>query len=172
MANTMTTIHPRDALREPGAAPPDLPVCDHYAGVELRMRKSLELQAELGPVFDVTLDNEDGAPVGAEVEQAHLIAELLGSPANRFGRVGVRLLPVDHPRFGDVAGIVLKATRAPAYLMLPKPEGLADLQRAVAPSTPRAAEPCRCMPWSRPTARWPKWPRWPRTRASNRCPSA
>ena len=132
MANTMTTIHPRDALREPGAAPPDLPVCDHYAGVELRMRKSLELQAELGPVFDVTLDNEDGAPVGAEVEQAHLIAELLGSPANRFGRVGVRLLPADHPRFGDVAGIVLKATRAAAYLMLPKPEGLADLQRAVA----------------------------------------
>ena len=30
------------------------------------MRKSLELQAELGPVFDVTLDGEDGAPVGGE----------------------------------------------------------------------------------------------------------
>ena len=27
------------------------------------MRKSLELQAEMGPVFDVTLDGEDGAPV-------------------------------------------------------------------------------------------------------------
>ena len=35
------------------------------------MRKSLELQAELGPVFDVTLDGEDGAPVGGEVEHAH-----------------------------------------------------------------------------------------------------
>ena len=36
-------IHPRDALFDPGeafAAP--LPVCDHYAGVEERMRKSLE----------------------------------------------------------------------------------------------------------------------------------
>jgi citrate lyase subunit beta/citryl-CoA lyase len=76
------------------------------------MRKSLELQAELGPVFDVTLDNEDGAPVGGEVEQAHLIAELLGSAANRFGRVGVRLLPVDHPRFADVAAIVLRRPRA------------------------------------------------------------
>ena len=130
MAETMNPIHPREALREPGAAAPDLPVCDHYAGVEVRMRKSLELQAELGPVFDITLDNEDGAPVGAEIEQAHMIAELLGSPVNRFGRVGVRLLAVDHPRFADVASIVLKATRAPAYLMLPKPDGLADLQQA------------------------------------------
>ncbi|MBC7940617.1 MAG: CoA ester lyase, partial [Chitinophagaceae bacterium] len=67
------TMHPRQALfdsDEPVATA--LPVCDHYAGVEVRMRKSLELQAELGPVFDVTLDNEDGAPVGGEVEQAHL----------------------------------------------------------------------------------------------------
>ena len=60
------------------------------AGVEARMRKSLELQAELGPVFDVTLDGEDGAPVGGEVEHAHLIAELVQSPANRFDRVGAR----------------------------------------------------------------------------------
>ena len=132
MATTMNPIHPREALREPGPAAPDLPVCDHYAGVEVRMRKSLDLQAELGPVFDITLDNEDGAPVGAEIEQAHLIAELLGSAANRFGRVGVRLLPVDHARFADVAAIVLKAARTPAYLMLPKPEGLADLQQAAA----------------------------------------
>ena len=123
-------MHPRDALVDPGDAAPDLPVCDHYAGVELRMRKSLELQAELGPVFDVTLDNEDGAPVGSEIEQAHLIAELLGSAANRFGRVGVRLLPARHPRFADVAATVLHSARAPAYLMLPKPEGLADLQHA------------------------------------------
>jgi citrate lyase subunit beta/citryl-CoA lyase len=69
------------------------------------MRKSLgACRPSSGPVFDVTLDNEDGAPVGGEVEQAQMIAELLGSPANRFGRVGVRLLPVDHPRFTEVAG--------------------------------------------------------------------
>jgi hypothetical protein len=46
--------HPRDVLFEEGDAVPDLPVCDHYCGVEARMRKSLDLQAELGPVFDVT----------------------------------------------------------------------------------------------------------------------
>nr|WP_201494423.1 aldolase/citrate lyase family protein [Rubrivivax sp. A210] len=94
------------------------------------MTKSLQLQAELGPVFDVTLDNEDGAPVGGEIEQAHLIVSLLNGPDNRFGRVGVRLLPVEHPRFGDVAAIVLKSPRVPAYLMLPKPEGLPDVERA------------------------------------------
>ena len=92
--------HPRDALFDPGEpAPITLPVCDHYAGVEPRMRKSLALQAELGPVFDVTLDGEDGAPVGGEIEHAHLIAELVNSPANLHGRVGARLQPVDHPRF-------------------------------------------------------------------------
>jgi citrate lyase subunit beta/citryl-CoA lyase len=126
-----TPPHPRDALFDPDErAVPSLPVCDHYSGVESRMRKSLELQGELGPVFDVTLDNEDGAPVGAEVEHAQLIAELLGSALNRFGRVGVRLLPVDHPSFTAVAATVLKASQPPAYLMVPKARGLADLQRA------------------------------------------
>ncbi len=124
-------LHPRDALFDPGEpAAPQLPVCDHYAGVEERMRKSLALQAQLGPVFDVTLDNEDGAPVGGEVEHAHLIAELLAGPDNRYGRVGVRLLPVEHPRFNDVLTVVLGAGKAPAYLMLPKPAGVDDVDRA------------------------------------------
>jgi citrate lyase subunit beta/citryl-CoA lyase len=125
-------LHPRQALFDPGEpAAPLLPVCDHYAGVEERMRKSLALQARLGPVFDVTLDNEDGAPVGAEVEHAQLIAALLDSADNRHGRVGVRVLPVGHARFAEVLRTVLRAGRRPAYLMLPKPGGLADVERAV-----------------------------------------
>jgi citrate lyase subunit beta/citryl-CoA lyase len=123
---------PRAALFGAGAAAPALPVCDHYAGVEPRMSKSLQLQAELGPVFDVTLDNEDGAPVGGEIDQAQLIAGLLGSADNRHGRVGVRLLTLAHPRFADVAATVLRAARRPAYLMLPKPDSLAEVQRAIA----------------------------------------
>ena len=122
---------PRQALFDPEEREPTLlPVCDHYAGVEARMRKSLALQAELGPVFDITLDNEDGAPVGGEIDQAHLVAAVLGSAENRFGRVGVRLLALDHPRFAEVAAIVLRAAKAPAYLMCPKPRGVADVQRA------------------------------------------
>ncbi len=131
MTEPSSATHPRLALFDPDErAVASLPVCDHYCGIEARMRKSLELQGQLGPVFDVTLDNEDGAPVGGEVEHALLIAEVLGSSANRFGRVGVRLLPVDHPSFTEVAATVLKASQPPAYLMIPKPRGLADLQRA------------------------------------------
>jgi citrate lyase subunit beta/citryl-CoA lyase len=127
----MTKLHPRVALFDAGETPAlALPVCDHYCGVEARMRKSLELQTELGPVFDVTLDAEDGAPVGGEIEHALLIAALLASTGNRFGRVGVRVPPLDHPRFADVAQIVLQAARAPAYVMLPKPRGAADVVRA------------------------------------------
>ena len=45
------------------------------------MRKSLQLQAEMAQefgacVFDVTLDCEDGAPVGGEAEHAALVVEL------------------------------------------------------------------------------------------------
>ena len=125
-------IHPSAALYDPDEATgPSLPVCDHYSGVEVRMRKSLALQAELGPVFDVTLDGEDGAPVGGEHEHALLMSELVDSPANRFGRVGIRVPPVEHPAFEDmVATVVGKAGARVAYLMIPKPRGLADLQRA------------------------------------------
>jgi citrate lyase subunit beta/citryl-CoA lyase len=128
---TAANVHPRDALFDADEpAPAALPVCDHYAGVEARMRKSLALQGELGPVFDVTLDCEDGAPVGGEAEHALLVAALLAGADNRFGRVGVRLPPVHHAKFEEVASIVLEAARAPAYLMLPKPRHLADVQSA------------------------------------------
>jgi citrate lyase subunit beta/citryl-CoA lyase len=126
--------HPRNALFDPGepAATP-LPVCDHYSGVEARMRKSLELQAQMGPVFDVTLDGEDGAPVGGEIEHAQLMAELIGGSGNRFGRVGARVQPVDHPRFEAVVDVLMRTVgdRLP-YLMIPKPRGVADIARAAA----------------------------------------
>jgi citrate lyase subunit beta/citryl-CoA lyase len=130
----MTTApHPREALFDAGDLLPELPVCDHYSGVEARMRKSLELQAELGPVLDVTLDHEDGARVGGEAEHAALIAELVTSEANRFGRVGSRVLPWSHPRFHDVIDVLVpRAGARLAYLMLPKVRGVADLERAAA----------------------------------------
>ena len=39
--------HPRDILLGAQAQTGFLPVCDHYSGVEARMRKSLQLQAEM-----------------------------------------------------------------------------------------------------------------------------
>lgn len=125
-------VHPRQALFGSDESLPSLPVCDHYSGVEERMRKSLALQCELGPVFDVTLDGEDGAPVGGEREHAHLIAELVAGADNHFGRVGARVQTVDHPAFEDMVDILVsKAGARLAYLMVPKPESLADVDRAV-----------------------------------------
>jgi citrate lyase subunit beta/citryl-CoA lyase len=113
--------HPRDVLFEEGDPAVALPVCDHYSGVEARMRKSLALQAELGPVFDVTLDGEDGAQAGAEIEQAHLIAELVRSPENRFERVGARIVPFEHAAFPEMLQILVRDAGARlAYLMIPK----------------------------------------------------
>jgi citrate lyase subunit beta/citryl-CoA lyase len=123
---------PRDVLFDDGDALPDLPVCDHYCGVEQRMRKSLELQAQLGPVFDITFDCEDGAPVGAEAQHAQMVADIVLSGENRFGRVGARAHPVDHPAFeADLETLVGRAGDRLAYLMIPKPRSLAEAQRGI-----------------------------------------
>jgi citrate lyase subunit beta/citryl-CoA lyase len=129
---TAPRIHPRQALFDSAEAAPALPVCDHYAGVEARMLKSLQLQAELGPVFDVTLDCEDGAPVGGEAEHAHRVAEMAMSVLNVHGRVGARVHPLDHAAFdNDVATLVKTAGARLAYLMVPKVQGFEQAQAAV-----------------------------------------
>jgi citrate lyase subunit beta / citryl-CoA lyase len=125
----LALIHPRDALAD-GADPLAalLPPVDHYCGTEKLMRKSLALQAERGNSFDVTLDCEDGAAVGGEADHVSLIVELL-QPA-RSGRVGVRVHPVDHPAFEmEVTRLVAEAGPRLAYLMLPKLDSLAQLER-------------------------------------------
>jgi citrate lyase subunit beta / citryl-CoA lyase len=138
--------HPRDVLLGAQAAAIRLPVCDHYSGVETRMRKSLQLQAdlcdELGAcVFDVTLDCEDGAPVGGEKDHANMVVALANAAQaapdlrakNITRRVGVRVHAVGHAAFeGDVETIVGQAGAALSYLMVPKVESLADVERAVA----------------------------------------
>ncbi|RMX14949.1 CoA ester lyase [Vandammella animalimorsus] len=128
---------PRQLLLGAQAASHVLPVCDHYSGVEARMRKSLQLQAEMAQefgacVFDVTLDCEDGAPVGGEREHAALVAELLQAAAPGM-RVAARVHAVDHPSFAeDVAQIVGQAHQRLCHVMVPKVESLQDVQRAVA----------------------------------------
>ena len=115
-------VHPSAVLFDAGdAAGPLLPVCDHYCGSEPRMRKALALQAERGPVFDVTLDGEDGAPAGGEVAHAELIGALIASPANAHGRVGARVVPGEHPAFAPMLSALLpRAGNRLAYLMIPK----------------------------------------------------
>ena len=127
--------HPRDVLLGAQAGAVHLPVCDHYSGVEARMRKSLQLQAEMTQefgacVFDVTLDCEDGAPVGGEAEHAALVTELALAAAPQ-ARVGVRVHPVDHPAFeADVSYIASRAGQRLTHIMVPKVECVNDVQRA------------------------------------------
>ncbi|MDZ4104326.1 MAG: aldolase/citrate lyase family protein [Hydrogenophaga sp.] len=133
----MASLHPRHILLGAQAGAFALPVCDHYSGVEARMKKSLALQAEMTEefrtcVFDVTLDCEDGAPVGGEGEHALLVTELALAAAAQ-ARVAVRVHAVDHPAFdADVATIAGRAGQRLAHLMVPKVESVADVQRAVA----------------------------------------
>ena len=131
-------IHPRDVLQGAAVVAP-LPVCDHYCGVHARMVKSLALQAELAQefgacVFDVTLDCEDGAPVGGEKDHALMVVELArhAHASATSARVAARVHPVDHPMFEqDVEIIVAGAGASLCHLMLPKVESLADVDRAV-----------------------------------------
>ena len=128
--------HPRDVLQDAQAGAVTLPVCDHYSGVEVRMRKSLQLQAEMTQefgvcVFDVTLDCEDGAPVGGEADHAALVTELALAAAPE-ARVAVRVHPVDHPAFAsDIQTIAGRAGGRLCHIMLPKVESLADVEKAV-----------------------------------------
>ncbi|MEY2780359.1 MAG: hypothetical protein RL307_63 [Pseudomonadota bacterium] len=129
-------LNPNKVLLGAQAGMVRMPVCDHYSGVEARMRKTLELQEELTQefgtcVFDATLDCEDGAPVGGELDHAVLVSELAASASAR-ARVAVRVHAVDHPSFHlDVATIVPKAGHRLAHIMLPKVESPADVDAAV-----------------------------------------
>ncbi len=123
---------PSQVLFQGEALPRALPVCDHYAGTEVRMRKALSLQAELGPVFDITFDCEDGAPVGKEAEHAQLVVDILFSPENQFNRVGVRIHDPSHPCWkSDVATLVGKAGQKIAFVMIPKVESAQQTQTVI-----------------------------------------
>jgi citrate lyase subunit beta/citryl-CoA lyase len=141
----MLMQHPRDILLGAQSTSASLPVCDHYSGVEVRMVKSLVLQAEMSQefgacVFDVTLDCEDGAPVGGEKDHAHMVVALANqaqaasknNPLIVPPRVAVRVHAVGHPEFEqDVEMIVGGAAAALCHLMIPKVETLDDVQRAI-----------------------------------------
>ena len=137
MSETTAFHHPRQVLLGAQAGAVALPVCDHYSGVEVRMKKSLQLQAEMAQefgacVFDVTLDCEDGAPVGGEAEHAQLVTELALAAAPGM-RVAVRVHPVDHPSFAaDIATIAGRAGSRLCHIMVPKVESAADVAKAAA----------------------------------------
>ena len=96
------------------------------------MRKSLQLQAEMIEefgccVFDVTLDCEDGAPVGGEAEHAAMVVALVALSNNK-ARVAVRVHSVGHPAFEtDIATIAGKVGDQLCHIMVPKVESVQDV---------------------------------------------
>lgn len=154
--------HPREVLLGAQAASGGLTVCDHYSGVPARMRRSLGLQADLTQefgacVFDVTLDCEDGAPVGGERDHAELVVALAQETLGRSdpsvdsaarARIAVRIHPVDHPAFDQDLEIVVGGAGALlCHLMIPKVESVQDVDRVVAAIDRLSADPhIRALP--------------------------
>ena len=125
-------LHPSDVLYA-GCRPfPRLAACEHFAGSEKMLRKALQIQAELSvderPIFDITADCEDGAPAGREREHATMIADMILSGDNRFGRVGARIHDVSHPFWrAELEIIISRSGQRVAYIVLPKPETAKDV---------------------------------------------
>ncbi|MDR2187714.1 MAG: CoA ester lyase [Azonexus sp.] len=125
--------HPKNVLFAGERRLPVLPAADHYAGSEKLMKKALQLQQELGPIFDLTCDCEDGAHAGAERQHAEMAAGLIHSAANHFNRVGARVHDVSHAHWRqDMEILVALAGQRLAFLTLPKPCGVADVQTQIA----------------------------------------
>lgn len=124
--------HPSQILYAGDHPLPQLPAVEHYAGTEKLWRKALALQAETGPVFDLTCDCEDGAPVGSEREHAETAAALIASSDNRFNRVGARIHDITHSCWrDDLDALVRLAGTRLAYLTLPKARGVEDVEAQI-----------------------------------------
>ncbi|MBW7902969.1 MAG: CoA ester lyase [Rhodocyclaceae bacterium] len=125
--------HPAEVLFAGEKPFPVLPAVDHYAGAEKLMRKAMQLQRELGPIFDVTCDCEDGARAGAEREHAEMCAELIMGADNAFGRVAARIHDVAHDCWRqDLEILVGRAGRRLPFVTLPKPCSAADVATQIA----------------------------------------
>ena len=120
--------HPAEVLFAGEKPFPILPAVDHYAGAEKLMRKAMALQAELGPIFDITCDCEDGARAGAEREHAEMCAELIMSADNAHGRVAARIHDITHEHWqGDLDILITRAGSRLPFVTLPKPRSAADV---------------------------------------------
>lgn len=116
-----TLIHPNDALVNEEPTLPLIPVCEHFAGNRHTLLKAFAIQAEYGPVFDITCDCEDGAATGTEISHANMIVELLNSEHNIHKMAGVRIHGFNEPVWKQEVDILLSGARdLIRYITLPK----------------------------------------------------
>jgi len=125
-------VHPQDALFGGEKRYPTLSACEHFAGSEKLIAKAMQLQADRGPIFDITCDCEDGARAGEEETHAAMVARLIASPANRFGKLGVRIHDPAHPAWRrDVEIVVGGAAERLAYVTIPKSTTAAQVEEVI-----------------------------------------
>ena len=133
MPRDVLSTHPRDALFAGEKPFPVIPACEHIAGREKLILKSLQLRDQLGPVFDVTCDCEDGAEAGHEKAHAEMIVDVLRSDRNQHGMAGVRIHDITHPHWKqDVEILVGGAGNVLAYVTLPKCTSAAQAEEMIA----------------------------------------
>jgi len=105
---------------------PAIAPCEHIAGNEKFILKGFELQrmyrAPNGrSLVDLTLDLEDGAPVGHEEALRQLFSRVLLSPENTVRQAGVRIHPVSSEHcMKDLEVLISCAGSAIDYITLPK----------------------------------------------------
>ena len=125
-------MHPKDALFGGEKSFPVIPSCEHFCGSEKLIKKALELQHELGPIFDITMDLEDGAPAGREHHHATMVVDLLNSAANKHNMAGVRIHDPAHAMWRQDVDIILAgAGDRVAYLTIPKPTQAAQVAEMI-----------------------------------------
>ena len=133
MPKPSPAAHPRDALFSGEKPFPVIPACEHFAGSEKLITKALDLQAKMGPVFDVTCDCEDGAEAGRERQHAEMIVDILSSARNALSMAGARIHDYTHAHWRkDVEILVGGAGNALAYLTLPKSTSAAQVAEMIA----------------------------------------
>jgi citrate lyase subunit beta/citryl-CoA lyase len=117
----MNLVHPNDALFQGEKPFPAIPTCEHFAGSEKLITKALAFQDELGPIFDITCDCEDGAEAGQEQAHAEMIVRVLNSELNVHKMAGVRVHDYSHPSWKQDVDIIVKGIgNIVSYITIPK----------------------------------------------------
>jgi citrate lyase subunit beta/citryl-CoA lyase len=110
--------------------------CEHMAGNERFIRKAFDLQTQnVHPsgrsLVDVTMDLEDGAPVGQEAAMRQTVVDLLNATENSFKQSGIRVHSPDSPFFeDDITHVVRLAAPLIAYITIPKIKSSAEIRSA------------------------------------------
>jgi len=113
--------------------PPRLAPCEHIAGNEKFAIKALQaqeshLRADKSSLVDITLDLEDGAPIGQEDSLRSTFVDLILSERNKLKQIGVRVHAPTSPHFErDIEEVVSKTAASLAYLTIPKITSLREV---------------------------------------------